>query len=280
MGDDFPGSLTANYAIPPTNPFVSDPGFLDEIYHLGLRNPWRWSFDPATGDMYIGDVGQNSKEEVSYAPAGAAGLNFGWKVMEADNCFSTSACPLGTPICNDPALTDPIHFYSLAGTPCSVIGGVVYRGCAIPEEFGTYFFADNCDSGGYNNISSFQYDPTSGLTDLTLREVELESDFVLSGIRTFGYDFTGEVLIADSNEVFRIVGDTRSFTPDACDISVAGGGSQQWEPGRRRRPCGRVLLHRRLADRHRRDPLGFGEHPPHIRFLHPCTRWRTPTRRR
>ena len=226
--DDFPADPTRNYGIPASNPFVGDATKLDEIYHLGLRNPWRWSFDPHTGDMYIGDVGQNSKEEVDFAAAGDAGLNFGWKIMEADNCFSTSGCPGGLPPCNDPSLTDPIHWHSLAGTASAVIGGVVYRGCVIPEEYGTYFFGENGDSGTYNNIWSFQYDPTSGLTDFTLREVEFESDFSLAGIRTFGHDFQGEVLIADSNEVFRVVADTRSFTPDACDISVSGGGSQQW----------------------------------------------------
>ena len=74
-----------NYGIPPTNPLVGKPG-RDEIYHWGLRNPWRWSFDRATGDMYIGDVGQNEREEIDYVPAGEGGLNFGWRCLEATEC--------------------------------------------------------------------------------------------------------------------------------------------------------------------------------------------------
>jgi len=227
--DDFPADPNRNYGIPAGNPFVGVAGALPEIYHLGLRNPWRWSFDPHTGDMYIGDVGQNSWEEVSFAPAGAAGLNFGWKIMEGDACFSTAGCTPGTfPLCNDPSFTDPIHTYSLSGTPCAVVGGVVYRGCAIPELYGEYFFADACDSGTYNDLWSFQYDPVGGLTGLTQREAELQSAFSVSSVRSFGYDHKGEILIADANEVFRIIETSRSFTPDQCEISVASGGTQAW----------------------------------------------------
>jgi hypothetical protein len=231
--DDFPADPLRNYGIPATNPFVGVGGALPEIFHLGLRNPWRWTFDPHTGDMYIGDVGQNAWEEVSFAPAGAAGLNFGWKIMEGDACFGTAACTPPFPTCNDPSLTDPIHVYSLSSTPCAVIGGVVYRGCAIPDLYGTYFFADNCDSSFFNDLSSFLYDPVGGLTDLTQREAELEADFPISGVRSFGYDSQGEILIGDANEVFRIVADGQTFTPDGCDISISGGGVQDWtlEPG-------------------------------------------------
>ena len=226
-GDDFPGSTTANYAIPPTNPFVGTAGVLDEIYHLGLRNPWRWSFDPATDDMYIGDVGQDAREEISFGAAGVAGINFGWKIMEGNSCFSTSACPLGTPVCGSSALTDPIHEYNHTGGfggPCTVIGGVVYRGCATPELNGTYFFAEHCD----DKIWSFSYDTTSGLTGFADRTAELTSSFAISSIRTFGYDANGEILIGDSNEVFRVGAATSSFTPDACQVSVANGGTQGW----------------------------------------------------
>jgi hypothetical protein len=178
--------------------------------------------------MYIGDVGQNAWEEVSFAPAGASGLNFGWKIMEGNACYGTSACTPPFLTCGDPGLTDPIHVYSLAGTAQSVIGGVVYRGCAIPELYGTYFFGDVADAAGFNDLSSFQYDPIGGLTGLTQREAELEVDFAISGLRSWGYDHAGEILISDANEVFRIVASTSSFTPDVCEISVSGGGAQVW----------------------------------------------------
>ena len=226
-GDDFPGSATANYAIPASNPFVGDASMLDEVYHLGLRNPWRWSFDPATGDMYIGDVGQDAREEVSFGAAGAPGLNFGWKIMEGNNCFSTSGCPVGVPPCGSPLLTDPIHEYIHTGGfggPCTVIGGVVYRGCATPSLDGTYFFAEHCD----DDIWSFEYDTTSGLTNFVDRTAELNSVFSIASIRTFGYDANGEVLIGDQNEVFRVSAATSSFTPDNCHISAASGGIQNW----------------------------------------------------
>ena len=226
-GDDFPADATKNYAIPASNPFVGDPTILDEIWALGLRNPWRWSFDPHTGDAYIGDVGQDAREEISFGPVGVGGLNYGWKVMEGNACFSTSSCPAGTPSCGSPVLTDPIHDYIHTGGfggPCTVIGGVVYRGCAIPEEYGTYFFAEHCDG----NIWTFSYDPTTGVSDFQDRTLELTALFGISSIRSFGYDYQGEVLIADSNEVFRVVEENSSFLPTGCDISVSNGGIQDW----------------------------------------------------
>lgn len=226
-GDDFPTSATANYAIPASNPFVGDPSFRDEIYHLGLRNPWRWTFDPATGDMYIGDVGQNAREEISFGPAGVSGLNFGWKIMEGNNCYSTSSCPGGIPGCGSPLLTDPFHelVHGGFGGPCAVIGGVVYRGCKIPELNGTYFFTDNCD----NKIWTLNYSPVTGVSNLQDRTAQLAPSVgSISSVRTFGYDDNGDVLIGDSNEIFRVSAAFRSFSPDTCSISVAAGGTQSW----------------------------------------------------
>ncbi|MEM7309404.1 MAG: PQQ-dependent sugar dehydrogenase [Planctomycetota bacterium] len=226
--DAFPADPTRNYGIPADNPFVGDPTMLDEVYHLGLRNPWRWHFDPLNDDMYIGDVGQDAREEISWSAGGVSGLNFGWKIMEGNNCFSTSGCPVGIPPCNSPLLTDPIHEYNHTGGfggPCTVIGGVVYRGCAIPEEYGTYFFAEHCD----NNIWTFSYDSVSGVQNFQDRTSEITASFSIASIRSFGYDHSGEVLIGDSNEVFRIVAETRSFTPDTCQISISAGGVQSWD---------------------------------------------------
>src|SRR5262249_24597696 len=116
------------YGIPASNPFVGsgDPGgqIPDEIWATGLRNPWRFSFDRVTGDLYIGDVGQNLFEEVDLQRAGTAGgKNFGWNPMEGLHCFDSSVCPAGTPVCGSPALTLPIHEYPHANADCSVTGG-------------------------------------------------------------------------------------------------------------------------------------------------------------
>src|SRR5207244_3491352 len=98
------------------------------------RNPWRFSFDRLTGDLYIGDVGQNLFEEVDLHPASSpGGQNYGWKPMEGLHCFDTGTCPAGTPACNAPALTLPIHEYP-HGADCSITGGYFYRGLRAPEQ--------------------------------------------------------------------------------------------------------------------------------------------------
>lgn len=125
------------YIVPPTNPFVGDPDTLDEIWALGLRNPWRWSFDRDTGDMYIGDVGAITREEINYQPAASGGgENYGWDCMEGSVCTGSKDC-----ICNSPTLTLPIRDYDRNDGRC-VIGGHVYRGQTIRDLRGTYFFAD------------------------------------------------------------------------------------------------------------------------------------------
>jgi glucose/arabinose dehydrogenase len=123
------------YGIPPDNPFAAPGGPRDEIWAKGLRNPWRFSFDRLTGDLYIGDVGQGAREEVDFQAAGGVGShNYGWKVMEGTQCGGggTSGCPSGTPACNSPALTPPIVEYSHAAGDCSITGGYGDRGPSIP----------------------------------------------------------------------------------------------------------------------------------------------------
>ena len=124
---DTPGST-----VPPSNPFASPTdGINDLIWAFGVRNPWRFSFDRATGDLYIGDVGQGAREEVDFQPAASAGgENYGWRCMEGTRCTGLTGCT-----CNDPALTLPIHEYSHA-FGCSITGGYVYRGVAIPAAPG------------------------------------------------------------------------------------------------------------------------------------------------
>ena len=130
---------TSPYAVPPDNPFVGQTGVQPEVWSYGLRNPWRFSFDRTTGDLYIGDVGQNSFEEVDVAPAAAGsgkGLNFGWNIMEGTHCYNASTC-------NQSGLTLPVLEYAHS-EGCSVTGGYVYRGSVIPALQGLYFFGDYC----------------------------------------------------------------------------------------------------------------------------------------
>ena len=127
----------AGYAIPADNPFVNDNDKRNEIWAYGLRNPWRFSFDRLTNDLYIADVGQNLWEEIDWLPAGApGGANFGWNVVEGTHCLDSETCP--------PTGLPPIHEYPHGGGSCSVTGGYVYRGQQFLALYGNYFFADYC----------------------------------------------------------------------------------------------------------------------------------------
>ena len=133
---DVSAASAAPYVIPPDNPFIGNDDFLDEIWAYGLRNPWRFSFDRQTGDLYIADVGQNAWEEVNFQPAGSpGGENYGWRIMEGLHCFNPStACPTA-------GLTMPVVEYDrISGL--SITGGYVYRGQDHPTLQGIYFFAD------------------------------------------------------------------------------------------------------------------------------------------
>ncbi|MBD0838616.1 PQQ-dependent sugar dehydrogenase [Streptomyces sp. TRM68416] len=126
------------YAIPPDNPFVDDPNAKDEIWAYGLRNPWRFSFDAGTGDLLIGDVGQSAWEEIDWAPAASkGGENYGWSRMEGNHPFRGGTEPANH--------VPPVHEYDRSGPGCSVTGGYVYRGEAIPDLKGQYVFSDFCD---------------------------------------------------------------------------------------------------------------------------------------
>jgi glucose/arabinose dehydrogenase len=125
------------YAIPPDNPFANEDGARPEVLYLGLRNPFRDSIDPATGDLWIGDVGQGAWEEVDVAPAGSRGLDFGWRRWEGRHCYNPSTG------CDPAGVTMPVTEYA-HGAGCSVIGGVVYHGAGIPALRGGYLFGDYC----------------------------------------------------------------------------------------------------------------------------------------
>ncbi|MFE0403349.1 PQQ-dependent sugar dehydrogenase [Streptomyces nigra] len=126
------------YAIPADNPFVNTPGAKGEIWSYGLRNPWRFSFDAGTGDLLIGDVGQNDWEEIDWAPASSkGGENYGWGQMEGTHPFRGGTEPANH--------VPPVHEYDRSNFGCSVTGGYVYRGKAIPALRGQYVFSDYCD---------------------------------------------------------------------------------------------------------------------------------------
>lgn len=132
------------YGIPADNPFRGPGDPADEVWATGLRNPWRFSFDRETGDLWIGDVGQAQREEIDFQSAGSAGgQNYGWKVMEGTRCSNRDNCPASVPACDSPAFTDPVLEYDHEAG-CSVTGGYVYRGASLPQLRGTYFFGDFC----------------------------------------------------------------------------------------------------------------------------------------
>ncbi|NUM46821.1 MAG: PQQ-dependent sugar dehydrogenase [Anaerolineales bacterium] len=170
------------YAIPADNPFVEAYG-RDEIYLYGLRNPWKFSFDPATGDLYIGDVGQNDWEEINFLAAGdPAGVNYGWDVREGPEDFSGYR---GAPVL-DPNFVEPIFYYHHKPLSCSVTGGAVYHGENFPEMQGKYILGDFCS--GYIWSLERQAD---GTWDETLL---FDTNFQIAA---FGTGADGELYLAD-----------------------------------------------------------------------------------
>ncbi len=186
------------YGIPANNPFIGPGDPRDEIWALGLRNPWRFSFDRLTGDLYIADVG-GQHEEVDFQPAGVpGGRNYGWSCMTGTLCNGLPVCT-----CNAPALTLPIHEYGTVSPPHAIIGGYVYRGCAIPDLRGAYFFADYMTL----QIWSFRRNG-SGITQLIDRTAELvpPTPYFLVGPTAFGEDGRGELYLCDfAGQVYKIV---------------------------------------------------------------------------
>ncbi len=176
------------YEIPTDNPFVNDPSAAGEIWALGLRNPWRFSFDSATGDLYIGDVGQSSLEEVNVQAAGSpGGENYGWSIMEGTRCF-------GNPSCDTTGISLPVAEYDHSQGECSVTGGSVYRGDAFPSMQGIYLYGDYC---------------SGRIWGLQRQGAFWENTFLLDSpylISTFGEDEAGSLYLADyaSGDIYRI----------------------------------------------------------------------------
>jgi glucose/arabinose dehydrogenase len=195
-------SFTDDYTIPPSNPFAgAGDGTRDEIWAIGLRNPFRFSFDREEDDLYIGDVGGGAFEEIDVEPAGdEGGRNYGWDVLEAEQCRDPDP---GEPPCDFAGFTDPVHAYAHFGPCNAVTGGVVYRG-SNADLAGQYLFADYCNS----TIWTLVWDGAGGIVgDVVDRTDELEPDAGdYDGIVAFGEDGAGEVYIVDDGgEVFRIV---------------------------------------------------------------------------
>lgn len=183
------------YAIPSGNASIA--GALPEIWSYGLRNPWRFSFDACTGDMYIGDVGQGRIEEVDFEPAGTSGRNYGWRLMEGGDCFNPDTG------CNAAAqnLVLPVATYD-HGVGVSITGGYVYRGHAIPDLRGTYLYAD------YQSTRFFALRMQNG--SVAQQQVDISDNVEpgdnFGGISSFGQDSAGELYVVSfSGSVYRIV---------------------------------------------------------------------------
>jgi glucose/arabinose dehydrogenase len=177
---------------PADNPFVGRTGARPEIWNYGLRNPWRFSFDRTTGDLYIADVGQSAWEEVdvSTAAAGAGkGINFGWNIMEGNHCYQASSCDRAGLA---PAVLEYDH-----GQGCSISGGYVYRGAAIPALQGHYFYADYCQGW----VRSFRY-ADGGVSD----EADWPTLRPGGSVPSFGEDAAGELYVVSAEgTVWKIV---------------------------------------------------------------------------
>jgi uncharacterized protein (TIGR03437 family) len=193
-------SGAATYRVPATNPFVGNTEYLPEIWALGLRNPWRYSFDRATGEMWIGDVGQNRAEEIDLQPAGLGGLNYGWRIMEGLSCFASATC-------NRTGLTLPVLEYTRQQGDVSVTGGYVYRGSRWSGLAGAYVYGDYV-TGRIWGLRMVDGVATNRLL--------IDSPYVIS---SFGEDESGELYLADhaGGAIYRIEGivPAPSFAPQS-----------------------------------------------------------------
>ena len=182
------------YAIPPTNPYTQTVGYRAEIWALGLRNPWRFSFDRQTNDLYIADVGQDRYEEVNFQAASSpGGENYGWRIMEGSHCYSG-------PTCDQTGLVLPVAEYDHS-LGCSVTGGIVYRGHDYPRMQGVYFYGDYCSG----RIWGLRRAGTAWQSSVLLTTA--------FSISTFGEDESGHVYVADYGGDIYLLGDVLATTP-------------------------------------------------------------------
>jgi glucose/arabinose dehydrogenase len=178
------------YAVPADNPFVGAPAVRDEIWAIGLRNPWRYAFDKLTGDLYIADVGQNQYEEINFQRAASpGGENYGWPIMEGLHCFPESSN------CDQAGLDLPVAEYNHS-QGCSVTGGYVYRGSEFPALGGIYLFGDYCSG----KIWGLAPTPDGGWQMAEVAQADIR-------LTSFGEDEAGELYLVDmsSGTLHRIV---------------------------------------------------------------------------
>lgn len=188
-----------SYTSPADNPFVGTEG-ADEIWSFGLRNAWRFSFDSQTGDVWIADVGQSAFEEINHEPSTEAGINYGWRCYEGDSPYNTSGCAAPE------TMTFPVATYPNENPRCSITGGYVYRGSSYPNLTGKYFFGDYCSGeiGWVDQEENLEFSVDSGIS-----------------ITAFGQDAAGELYVAGSGRILKIVGEEMSVNDlDKTQISV------------------------------------------------------------
>ena len=182
------------YLVPPTNPFTNTVGARGEIWAYGLRNPWRFSFDRLTGDLYIGDVGQETYEEINFQPAASqGGENYGWNELEGNHCY-----PPGSGCTPPTAYVPPVTEYEHGANDingCSVTGGYVYRGSAYPGLQGFYFYGDYCRG----KIWAMKFDSGAWQTSMLIQPPNLL-------ISSFGEDESGELYVINRNgNIYRLI---------------------------------------------------------------------------
>ena len=183
---------SAPYVVPPDNPYVGASNARPEIWASGLRNPWRFSFDPPGERIYIADVGQNQWEELNAAPADAPGLNYGWNIMEGSHCFNATSC-------DQTGLTLPVHEYPHS-EGCSVTGGHVYRGVSLTGLAGHYFYSDFCT--GF--LRSFR------VVNGTATDHEEWNVGDMGQVLSFGVDALGELYVLSRNGRVYLIGPVAS----------------------------------------------------------------------
>ncbi len=197
-------SMAAPYQVPADNPFVGNTDYLPEIWSLGWRNPWRFSFDRLTGDLWVADVGQGNREEVDFEPAGTGGRNYGWRCYEGTQPGITGGCQPAS------AYTGPVFDYDNSSQGCSVTGGFVYRGSQYSDLYGKYLHTDYC-SGRWWALSP------AGNGTFTATVLANLSDLQYSSL---GEDRNGELYVAllDSGKIQRITELCSTFRVDSANI--------------------------------------------------------------
>lgn len=200
-------SIMQPYKIPVDNPFVGNTAYRPEIWSTGWRNPWRFSFDRLTGDLWVGDVGQDVREEIDMEPAGKSGLNYGWRCYEAAQTYNTSGCQSSS------QYAQPVFSYGhSAQGGCSVTGGFVYRGSKNPDLSGLYLFADYC-TGRWWTVKRNADSTFTGTALANLTDYEYSS---------LGEDRDGELYVAGhvSGKIYRVSYSTSVATATPADVAA------------------------------------------------------------